>query len=191
VVWTSSQKRSQRDGQEPNSADKSMKSRTIKCLGMGLAVAASLATAAKADLIIDYTWVQASTTLAGYTSSGTFQYDVTVPALSTISFTEVPPSGPSGTVALYTGSETILPPGGTTGDLQLNGSSINLSPLFVVVWAPNGATSGASEQLVADNTTITGAWVPVPEPTTMIAGALLLLPFGASTLRFARKSKAA
>jgi hypothetical protein len=32
---------------------------------------------------------------------------------------------------------------------------------------------------------------PVPEPTTMIAGALLLLPFGASTLRFVRKKRAA
>jgi hypothetical protein len=31
----------------------------------------------------------------------------------------------------------------------------------------------------------------VPEPTTMIAGALLLLPFGASTLRFVRKNRAA
>ena len=33
--------------------------------------------------------------------------------------------------------------------------------------------------------------VPVPEPTTMIAGALLLLPFGASTLRMLRKSRKA
>jgi hypothetical protein len=32
---------------------------------------------------------------------------------------------------------------------------------------------------------------PVPEPTTLIAGALLLLPFGASTLRFVRKSRTA
>ncbi len=31
----------------------------------------------------------------------------------------------------------------------------------------------------------------VPEPTTMIAGALLLLPFGASTLRMLRKNRAA
>jgi len=30
-------------------------------------------------------------------------------------------------------------------------------------------------------------YAPVPEPTTMIAGALLLLPFGASTLRFLRR----
>jgi hypothetical protein len=32
---------------------------------------------------------------------------------------------------------------------------------------------------------------PVPEPTTMVAGALLLLPFGASTLRVLRKNRAA
>ncbi len=32
---------------------------------------------------------------------------------------------------------------------------------------------------------------PVPEPTTMIAGALLLLPFGASTLRMLRKKQVA
>jgi hypothetical protein len=32
---------------------------------------------------------------------------------------------------------------------------------------------------------------PVPEPTTMIAGALLLLPFGASTLRWVRRNRAA
>jgi hypothetical protein len=31
---------------------------------------------------------------------------------------------------------------------------------------------------------------PVPEPTTMIAGVLLLLPFGASTLRILRKNRA-
>ena len=33
--------------------------------------------------------------------------------------------------------------------------------------------------------------VVVPEPTTMLAGALLLLPFGANTLRILRKSRAA
>ena len=31
----------------------------------------------------------------------------------------------------------------------------------------------------------------VPEPTTMLAGALLLLPFGASTIRFIRKNRTA
>ncbi|MGH7951702.1 MAG: hypothetical protein ACREFE_07255 [Limisphaerales bacterium] len=32
---------------------------------------------------------------------------------------------------------------------------------------------------------------PVPEPTTVLAGALLLLPFGASTLRILRRNRAA
>jgi len=31
----------------------------------------------------------------------------------------------------------------------------------------------------------------VPEPTTMLAGTLLLLPFGASTIRVLRKNRAA
>jgi hypothetical protein len=31
----------------------------------------------------------------------------------------------------------------------------------------------------------------VPEPTTMIAGALLLLPFGASTIRILRRNRTA
>jgi hypothetical protein len=38
---------------------------------------------------------------------------------------------------------------------------------------------------------MTGSATPVPEPTTMVAGALLLLPFGASTLRMFRKSRTA
>jgi hypothetical protein len=36
----------------------------------------------------------------------------------------------------------------------------------------------------------TATLTPVPEPTTMIAGALLLLPFGASTLRVLRRRTA-
>jgi hypothetical protein len=47
-----------------------------------------------------------------------------------------------------------------------------------------GANSGQSQEFFMLGT-------PVPEPTTMVAGALLLLPFGASTLRFLRKNRAA
>jgi hypothetical protein len=56
---------------------------------------------------------------------------------------------------------------------------------------PNGSVT----TLVADtensdmNVQVFGT--PVPEPTTMIAGALLLLPFGASTLRLLRKNRKA
>ena len=38
---------------------------------------------------------------------------------------------------------------------------------------------------------LTGTSVAVPEPATMIAGALLLLPFGASTVRILRKNRKA
>ena len=45
---------------------------------------------------------------------------------------------------------------------------------------------------VIDGDTASGiATYAVPEPTTVLAGALLLLPFGASTIRFLRKSRTA
>ena len=69
------------------------------------------------------------------------------------------------------------------------------------IWAP-GTTLGNS--LSGMQTTGLGTGYPwplpvfgagtltaVPEPTTMIAGALLLLPFGASTLRILRKNRTA
>ena len=46
--------------------------------------------------------------------------------------------------------------------------------------------TGVSQPQLADP-----RFVPVPEPTTMISGALLLLPFGASTLRIMRRNRAA
>ena len=56
------------------------------------------------------------------------------------------------------------------------------------VWPQNLVAnfSGTAHEL-----TSWGLYNPVPEPTTMIAGALLLLPFGASTVRFIRKKRAA
>lgn len=46
--------------------------------------------------------------------------------------------------------------------------------------ADTGAGSGGSQEFFMLGT-------PVPEPTTLVAGALLLLPFGASTLRLLRR----
>jgi hypothetical protein len=49
--------------------------------------------------------------------------------------------------------------------------------------ASGGApTPGAGQELIYNVT-------PVPEPTTIIAGAMLLLPFGASTIRLFRKNR--
>ena len=55
-----------------------------------------------------------------------------------------------------------------------------------------GPNSGQSQEFFLLGTPaahITGT--PVPEPTTLVAGALLLLPFGFSTLRILRKSRTA
>jgi len=49
----------------------------------------------------------------------------------------------------------------------------------------NDGTGGPTGQELIIN------YSPVPEPTTMVAGALLLLPFGASTVRFFRKNRGA
>lgn len=49
--------------------------------------------------------------------------------------------------------------------------------------------NGAGQDLIWIPTA-TGPIVPVPEPATVIAGALLLLPFGASTIRILRKNRA-
>lgn len=45
-----------------------------------------------------------------------------------------------------------------------------------------GANSGQSQEFL-----MLGA--PMPEPTTLIAGALLILPFGLSTLRFVKRNR--
>ena len=104
------------------------------------------------------------------------------------------------------GTGIINPTAWNTGNLQVTGGTANNA---------NQGVSWAS-QLLADlnaaraNNTFTvysDTWLhpvnensqgmiyndltPVPEPTTILAGALLLLPFGASTIRYFRKNRAA
>jgi hypothetical protein len=67
---------------------------------------------------------------------------------------------------------------------------------YVTETAQNGGSFDASQYLdpgVHGSIQSATFWstVVVPEPTTMIAGALLLLPFGASTLRILRKRQMA
>jgi hypothetical protein len=149
-------------------------------------------TVAKAALVT-YTWVQDSTSVAGYTTSGTLVYNTVSGAVTPISFTEANPAllpPYSGTVINFIGTAAVLPPGLPTGDLQLSGISTGTQTGggFILQWVPNLPASLPMEQVVNDNTVITGAWVPVPEPTAAVAGAMLLLPFGASTLRMFRRN---
>jgi hypothetical protein len=46
-----------------------------------------------------------------------------------------------------------------------------------------------AERQTPDVQSLVGPWAPIPEPTTVLAGALLLLPFAASTIRFVRKNR--
>jgi hypothetical protein len=72
---------------------------------------------------------------------------------------------------------TSLTGGGTYGDI------------LVVLTGMTGSefANGSIQDTYSQNIQI----LAVPEPTTMVAGALLLLPFGASTLRILRKNRTA
>jgi hypothetical protein len=63
--------------------------------------------------------------------------------------------------------------------------------LFNGAYATQVTKNGTTYYLNQDQLAIDAGFTPVPEPTTIIAGALLLLPFGASTLRILRKNRAA
>ena len=78
---------------------------------------------------------------------------------------------PSPSAGAYAYANTVY---GNADGLSL--SSFSLVQTVVINHSTAGITSGNADILV-----------PVPEPTTMIAGALLLLPFAASTLRWKRK----
>jgi hypothetical protein len=83
--------------------------------------------------------------------------------------------------------------GGSTVTFYVQGYRVDVTSLAVA--QTPGSNFDGSNPWVQPNQDIMAQFdiseVPVPEPTTMIAGALLLLPFGASTLRILRKSRAA
>jgi len=71
--------------------------------------------------------------------------------------------------------------GGSSGPL---GIAANLQTAGVLVPNPDsGDSNGSGQEFIL--------LVPAPEPTTLIAGAAILLPFAASTLRFVRRNGAA
>jgi hypothetical protein len=121
----------------------------------------------------------------------------------TISDTGFGPLGAdTGVATLLMGG--TLDNGSVTGSGKVNGSSVvSLGPFTTHAWSGGpvgGVASGLAstftlgESVVithtgAGNTTGNFEFNVVPEPSTVIAGALLLLPFGASTLRCLRNRK--
>jgi hypothetical protein len=198
-----------------------MKLKTIKTLGFGLMVAAGLTTAANAQVVYTFDEggiisgygtgepsVTGSVTLSGSLSAGT--YDITgytggnigatlsgtSVTVTSISYGETPP-GTGLDIYLQTAADNILgAPGSYTPTLTIL-SDGDLVFNYVTFSGASGVynlytgTSSPNEQHVQDNGVLGGDWVPVPEPTTIMSGMLLLLPFGASTLRIVRKNRAA
>lgn len=84
----------------------------------------------------------------------------------------------------------LLGEGGSLTDAAL--TDLQNSGIVQANWtaAANGAY-GVKDMVLLQPGQAQDQLVIVPEPTTMIAGALLLLPFGASTLRILRKNRVA
>ena len=89
---------------------------------------------------------------------------------------------------LSAGDNTATGNGGITG----SGGLIKNSVVFTLGNLPAGfSLADISNVTFQYGTSLGEPNVPVPEPTTVIAGALLLLPFAASTVRFMRKNRKA
>jgi choice-of-anchor C domain-containing protein len=157
--------------------------------------------AGSVDLIRDY-WQPAadsqSVDMAGFYQNGTIQQTIATTPGSWYHLTFDMSGNPDGppitkTLKVNFGNTTLDFTFNTTGithtsmgwqlksgNFQANGSTTTLSLTDI---SEPGTAFGA----VVDNVSL----VPVPEPTTFIAGALLLLPFGVSTLRILRKNREA
>lgn len=89
---------------------------------------------------------------------------------------------------------SVLIQGGTTAGVDFThfaGSWQGNQITLLLEATYNGNVNQHISSFGLDNIFFSEALAVVPEPTTMIAGALLLLPFGASALRMLRKSRAA
>ena len=145
--------------------------------------------------------------------SGTYQ----IGTITTVAGVESAPVTGTGTLTIHSGSGDLtasltwdtIQTSGTAGSININGV-LNLASVsysgsqqdLIALAAPHVGTESISFTFVpgvsldklsssAKMTGFSGQLSAVPEPTTMLAGVLLLLPFGASTLRIYRKNRTA
>jgi hypothetical protein len=168
---------------------------------------------AQASLVVNGDFETAPTFLSGWTASGGASISPNAQAHTGLYAADLKSAGGiSQTVGIVAGQTYILDfwakewvaPGPAAGQLNvtLDGlTTINVTTLstmyqeFTYTLTPTAAgllsfqaaTGSTSKRVELDDVSLTA----VPEPTTMIAGALLLLPFGASTLRMLRKNRSA
>jgi hypothetical protein len=159
---------------------------------VGLALV-TLTTAVANAALVGFTWVP-DNSLTLQPTSGSLTYDTVSGAVSSFSWYYDSFANPD---TSFSGTATLL----VDGNLKLVGTSTGTSPAPTTDWYslfPLGAPPNADENYFnvhADGVHPAGPgfgnWAPVPEPTTIIGGALLLLPFGLSTLRLLRRNRTA
>jgi hypothetical protein len=94
----------------------------------------------------------------------------------------------------YTPANTYVDFDGLLGFESSAGNYLNIysdTPLSYGFWAGDDANSPLVNVGGVTTSSLTLVSSAVPEPTTIIASMLLLLPFGASMLRILRKSRTA
>ena len=160
--------------------------KTVK-FAVAVIIAGLIAHSAQATLVT-YNWVPDAPNNAA-TSSGSLLYDTSSGLVTQFSW-----KNGAGTVDSYFTQFLVNVLAG--GDLQLRGygqaSSTSMADL--VQWLPLAST-GTDQDFAGDisnNGLYFGNWVKavaaVPEPGTVVSGALLLLPLGAGALRRLRKA---
>jgi hypothetical protein len=101
----------------------------------------------------------------------------------------IPPGPPSNPYLDVYGLAFSKGSGLTYEEVNLWGNGVTVADEYTFY---GYTAAGGFNPMVTGGAAISDAGpAPVPEPTTMISGALLLLPFGASTLRILRKNRAA
>ena len=172
---------------------------------LGLSLVAGLTTTSKADIIIDYAWIQsqappASSVNGLVQTSGTLTYDQTTGTVSAYHFVSIGALNLADNLLIPTGPgiSTVLGDGdlllSTPPSIVLSGTGAGVDGVWYDYAGHASPNENQFEFGLAGGAFLYGDWVPtssVPEPTTVVAGALLLLPFGASALRILGKRKAA
>jgi hypothetical protein len=131
-----------------------------------------------------------------YHNSSVVDYSGTIQGLGIKS--ETPANAPfitAGTVAGVSYDSVHAPSGYQYAIAKYDGKNagwvmfyLNYQDAYIPKLSQSFWGTAGTDQYAISSFTVFNA---VPEPTTMIAGALLLLPFGASTIRFLRKNRMA
>lgn len=172
--------------------------KTMSCAAL-FAGLAMIPSAANASLEV-FTWVPDNTYPLPkdyLSSSGTLDYDTVSGDVSDFSFTYSFLGTDDTYNNAYSGTGLL-----GDGDLVLHGNSYDSNGFLGipdVLWIPTGLPQPDENSATALGT-LFGDWVytstvidnqaaPVPEPTTMFAGAMLLLPLGLGAVRSLRKNR--